>query len=441
MRSFERQHPCLVTMQRQLTEYLAKLKQEGFTGRLNISAAANQKFQVYFYLGRLLWADGGRHPNRSWQRHLKKYCPDINFNNLNLPTLERFEYWKYYLLTILYEENLCEKDKLIAFVKSRIYEIIFDVFFAEQEQNLEYRIEQIALPTLRERGFKSTITLIDIEDKVERVEREWQTWQENQFHYWHPDLVPSIADREKLDRSIYVNFSKKKVKETIDLVNGENSLRDIAVFRNIYLLELVYSLIPYIKEKSIELLETPDLLPIKTSTGSLLSKLFDEQNSESFVATNFKGFDYKPIVVCLDDDDRAINAIETIVEKCNYRFLAIRYPLQAVNIIFEYQPDLLFINGQFPDFDSYALIMKLRKIPQFKDLPIFLLSTNKCREDRLKSRIAGVNDIIEKPLKITHVFNAIEESLAYYSQFNTNITDIDERQKIEAIVALIARNL
>jgi CheY-like chemotaxis protein len=428
-------------MDYKLPSYLAKLKQENFTGKLNVSAIVNPKFQIYFYLGRLLWADGGFHANRAWQRYLIKYCPHIDFESLSLPALERFEHWKYYLLTILHEENFCDKEKLIELVNIRVAEVIFDIFFAEYSQKLEYKAEIISHKNLDRSGFKHTIALLDIEHLLHTAEREWWSWQDNNFQNWHPDLVPLIIHREMLEKSIYTNFSKKKIKEMLSYINGENSLRDLASDLGISLLETIYSLAPYIRENSIELMQTPDISAIKTSTGSLLSNIFGKEKHRLFESQNFKGFNYQPLVVCLDNDDRTIATIATVVQTCDYRFMELKDPLQAIEIIFEHQPDLFFINSNFNEFDSYALAIKLRKIAQFKDAPIYFMSLDKCREDRLKAKIIGINDILEKPLKVTHILNSIEQHLSVYRRNITENPLIAEQKRMEAAIDLIVKNL
>jgi PleD family two-component response regulator len=110
-------------------------------------------------------------------------------------------------------------------------------------------------------------------------------------------------------------------------------------------------------------------------------------------------------------------------------------------MIFEHQPDLFFINSNFAEFDSYALAIKLRKIAQFKDAPIYFMSINKCREDRLKAKIIGINDILEKPLKVTHILNLIEQHLSVYRRNITENPLIAEQKRMEAAINLIVKNL
>ena len=53
------------------------LKKPQFTGELSISSFNNNedKWTFYFYLGRIIYATGGKHPIKRWMRTVKKIVP------------------------------------------------------------------------------------------------------------------------------------------------------------------------------------------------------------------------------------------------------------------------------------------------------------------------------------------------------------------------------
>lgn len=84
--------------QSRLSNQLIHLKQKQFTGQVNIKAD-NNTWQIYLCLGRLVWADSGIHPNRSWKRLIDKYCPQVDWHNFKLENTERLECGDYSILT------------------------------------------------------------------------------------------------------------------------------------------------------------------------------------------------------------------------------------------------------------------------------------------------------------------------------------------------------
>ena len=65
---------------------LLALKPAKFTGTVLVKSSSGQEWTFYLYQGRILYVTGGLHPVRRWQRHLATFCPQIQPEQLNLPT-------------------------------------------------------------------------------------------------------------------------------------------------------------------------------------------------------------------------------------------------------------------------------------------------------------------------------------------------------------------
>ena len=67
------------------TDFISKLnalKQERFSGQLLVKDPFDREWIFYLFLGRILYATGGDHPVRRWQRNLTTHCPTINLHQL-----------------------------------------------------------------------------------------------------------------------------------------------------------------------------------------------------------------------------------------------------------------------------------------------------------------------------------------------------------------------
>ena len=103
---------------------LISLKQKQFTGKVNLQSSQNINWKFYFYLGRLVWVDGGIHPNRSWQRILDKYCRNLSINNISEKDLLNFKAQGYFIFNILVKYQLIQKDKSPEIIKARAIEYL-----------------------------------------------------------------------------------------------------------------------------------------------------------------------------------------------------------------------------------------------------------------------------------------------------------------------------
>ena len=94
-----------------LVKTLAGLKQEQFSGNLLVKSTAGegavaQDWNFCLFLGRILYATGGNHPVRRWQRNLLAQCPQLDIGQLktlvvnisNPASLSAVTTWEYQLL-------------------------------------------------------------------------------------------------------------------------------------------------------------------------------------------------------------------------------------------------------------------------------------------------------------------------------------------------------
>ncbi len=73
--------------------------------------------------------------------------------------------------------------------------------------------------------------------------------------------------------------------------------------------------------------------------------------------------------------------------------------------------DCVLMDIQMPVMDGYTACQKIRKIPQYKDLPIIALTANVLSTDQKKSKEAGMNAHIGKPFNEKEMFAVISRYL------------------------------
>lgn len=62
------------------------LKQTQFNGKFVVKGPLQEEWIFYLFLGRIIYATGGNHPVKRWRRNLLVHCPEIDFNQLKLPS-------------------------------------------------------------------------------------------------------------------------------------------------------------------------------------------------------------------------------------------------------------------------------------------------------------------------------------------------------------------
>jgi two-component system chemotaxis response regulator CheY len=74
--------------------------------------------------------------------------------------------------------------------------------------------------------------------------------------------------------------------------------------------------------------------------------------------------------------------------------------------------DLVITDWNMPEMDGLALVINLRNTPEYKTLPVLMVTTRSVKEDILEAMKAGVNNYIVKPFTPDTLKTKIEQTLA-----------------------------
>ena len=76
------------------------------------------------------------------------------------------------------------------------------------------------------------------------------------------------------------------------------------------------------------------------------------------------------------------------------------------------QPDLILMDIQLPGMDGLAATALLKKDPATRAIPVIALTALAMKEDRERSRMAGCDAYIAKPLRYQELYATIDALLA-----------------------------
>ncbi|MBE9205735.1 response regulator [Nostoc sp. LEGE 06077] len=359
-----------------------------YNGQLDIKSVKGQKWSFYYRLGRIVWATGGTHPFRRWRRYMTQYCPQIDIEKIQFRQQDFVaSYWDYRLLEILYKRQKIQREQIQGIVESTITELLFDL--AQHTDFVTFscdRNQNIILET------PMSFTSADL--SVKHMQDSWKSWSEAGLTNFSPDLAPVLRRPEQLQQhvspSVYKNF--------VSLINGKQTLRDLAATMKQNVLPVTRSLLPYILKGIIELIEVPDL-PL------LCTEVNNESNS-----TQPKNA-YIPLVACVDDSPQVCKMLEEIVTSHGLRFIKIQDPIQALPILIQNKPDLIFLDLIMPVASGYEICTQLRRVSTFANTPVVILTGNDGLLDRVRAKVVGSTDFLTKPVAADKVMSVIRKYL------------------------------
>ncbi|MEC4817997.1 MAG: response regulator [Scytonema sp. PMC 1069.18] len=358
-----------------------------YSGKLDIRSTKGQTWTFFYRLGRIAWATGGRHPLRRWYRQLALYFPEINVEQMQLRQEDiSQDYWDYRILANLYKKGKIQREQIKAVVDNTIAELLFDV--AQQENiGVTYQRDQTII-------LEPLFSFTGVETSMKLMEDSWQIWLEAGLGDISPDLSPILQNPEQLRQKI----SPVIYKHFVTLFNGKYTLRDLAVKMKQSLLPVTRSLLPYIKKGIIELVEVSDI-PLQVT---------DVQNKSTTTLTKKPN---APLIAFVDDSPQICQTLEEILVANRLRSLKIEDSVQALPLLIQHKPDLIFLDLIMPIASGYEICAQLRRVSLFANTPIIILTSSDGVFDRVRAKVSGSTDFMTKPITAEKVMDIIRKYL------------------------------
>jgi len=381
----------------QLSNNLIFFKKKQFTGQINIQGSAKIIWRIYLCLGRLVWADGGVHPHRSWKRLIDKYCPRTDWYSINLDFARQSDCGDYHVLTSLLERKIIGREQAIELVRSKATEILFDLLHLEARQQLRVTSEEASTSSFLTSGMQMSVSLVNIEQVLDEAEQDWLIWQKKGLENWSPNLAPMMRKqdrlREEVSGIVYQNFLR--------LLDGQRTLRDLSSRMGKDVRKLTSSLIPYVQQDLLDIVEVEDIQP--------------PQFQKSISNQQDLGDLSKPLIACIDDSPQICKIMEQIITQYGYRCISIQESLQALPFLIKADPDFIFLDIGMPIVNGYEICTQVRRVKKLKGIPIVFLTGNDGIVDRVRAKVSGANAFITKPIEIEKIINIIEKHISEQS--------------------------
>lgn len=394
----------------QLITQLLNLAEQQFTGKLDIRTSEIRQWSLYWHLGRLVWANGGTHPQRRWQRQLRLYCPQINPQLQAPQQKEESECRDYHLLTLLAKHKKINAEQIIAVIQGTLSEVFFDIFQTLEIKDKNQGVEKKLPPTAQNLSLRSQASvrpandamlppscILELDPILMHTQKDWDNWEKVGLANLSPHLAPAIKDKSLLQKQT----SPKVYQNLVKLIDGKSTLRDLAVVTKQDVLKLTRSLLPYIRQKLLGLVTIQDIIPVA-------SKAKAAQNTTPVNKVNSSS----NLIACIDDSPQVSTIMKQILQPAGYRVLTIQDPVQALPLLFQHKPDLVFLDLIMPIANGYEICTQIRRVSQFQNTPVIILSGRDGVVDRVRAKMSGATDFLSKPIEAEKVLGILKKYLS-----------------------------
>lgn len=373
-----------------------------FTGRLDVQVVNGQKWSLYLYVGRIIWATGGPHLCRRWRRHLAQHCSQVAPDAITPQEADNLHCWDYHALIGLIKRQQITTDQAIAFVRSTVAEVLFDII---QQENTK----QVTFHSDTHDVVEASLSLISAEQVLQHTQQVWNAWCELGLVDYSPDLALVLRHPEQLQQQT----SEKVYRTLTAVVDGKRSLRDLSAVLKQEPLALMRLLVPLFRKGLLGWTEVPDLpLPAFVKVSQKPSALSVAKSvAKSAAATSKATVHTGPLVACIDDSVRECQAMEQILTQAGYQFTSVQDSIQALPKLLEHQPSLIFLDLVMPVANGYEICAQIRRVSRFKNVPVVILTSNDGIIDRVRAKVVGSTDFLAKPVEAEKVLAIMRKHL------------------------------
>lgn len=376
------------TLVSELDRRIQYAKQEQLTGLLSIKSDLIHQWRLYFLAGQLVWANTRTHPKRRWYRQVLQHQADLLKHGLSVDPAD----WTYSRLARLVIRKKLARDVFSDIVTGCISEVLFDLqqqgtlSFQETGKRLTYRIK------LQKACDSSCISLQNIW-VWPQAKQAWLAWEHANLTQVNPNDALVINDLSTLEDLA----SPRLFKLLNTLVDGHQTLRDLALKINQPLMPFVLSILPHIKNQALQL---------KSVDDRVMQSVMDRQHNVTIKLVQ-TSVPKDARIVYVGDSLADSQQMATIIESAGYRYTRISDPLQVLKQLLKLKPKLIFLNLTMPVVNGYELCAQIRRISDFNETPIVMVANSNRINERVRSKMVGASEFLSKPITPKNVLKTL----------------------------------
>lgn len=115
----------------------------------------------------------------------------------------------------------------------------------------------------------------------------------------------------------------------------------------------------------------------------------------------------------VDDNPASLALVRNILSTLDHvRLLEANDGKTALTMAHQHRPDLIILDINLPDMSGFALLQKLKQLPESAATPVMALSASAMPRDLQRGLEAGFFRYLTKPLDINHFLQSIDDALA-----------------------------
>ncbi len=114
-------------------------------------------------------------------------------------------------------------------------------------------------------------------------------------------------------------------------------------------------------------------------------------------------------VLLIEDEPNIIEAIRFILSRDGWRVDTHSDGATAIEAIRARSPDLIVLDVMLPNRSGYDILNDLRRTPEYRDLPVLMLTARGQKKDRELAEKLGASKFMTKPFSNQEVLETVRK--------------------------------
>ena len=119
----------------------------------------------------------------------------------------------------------------------------------------------------------------------------------------------------------------------------------------------------------------------------------------------------EPVVLVVDDSPTVRKIVPITLQRVHIRVFTAGDGLSALAAVSDTQPDLILLDIMLPRMDGYNICHLVRNNPEYRDMPIIMLSGKDGIFDKMRGKLAGSTEYMTKPFDSTELVQTVRRYL------------------------------
>lgn len=113
-------------------------------------------------------------------------------------------------------------------------------------------------------------------------------------------------------------------------------------------------------------------------------------------------------VLIVDDNAESTKLLEKIIKGAGYISQYVLHSKECIPAILKFQPDLILLDIMMPHINGITICKFIKSDPNFKKIPVLIVSSLTDADVRQDCLDAGANDFLAKPISSNQLLSKIK---------------------------------